>query len=68
MTTATISPKFQIAIPKYIREIMNLNSGMKFEIIPYDDRIELIPIKKMKEMRGILGEMDTSIKRTKDRI
>lgn len=68
MTTATISPKFQIAIPKYIREIMNLNSGMKFEVIPYDDRIELIPIKKMNEMRGILEGMNTDIKRTKDRI
>ena len=68
MITATLSPKFQIAIPKKIREILGLDSGVKFEIIPYDDRIELIPVKPARALKGLLKGMDTTIEREKDRL
>lgn len=68
MTTVTVSPKFQVVIPKVVREAMNLNSGMKFEVIYYENRIELIPVRAMKEMKGILKGIDTKIKREKDRL
>lgn len=69
MTTVTISPKFQIVIPKEVRTIMNLNSGMKIAVIPYGDRIELIPIQPIEKLRGILKGMDmTNIREKKDRI
>lgn len=68
MTTITLSPKFQIVIPKEIREAMELDSGMKFEIIPYEHRIELIPLQSIKKLRGSLKGIDTTIKREKDRI
>ncbi|MBU1151797.1 AbrB/MazE/SpoVT family DNA-binding domain-containing protein [Patescibacteria group bacterium] len=68
MTTITISPKFQIVIPKEIRDNMSLNSGMKLEIVPYKNRIELIPLKSIKSLRGSLKGIDTTIMREKDRI
>jgi AbrB family looped-hinge helix DNA binding protein len=68
MTTAVLSTKFQIVIPKMVRETMNINSGLKFEIISYGDRIELIPIKSLKELRGSLKGINTNIKREKDRL
>ena len=68
MITATLSPKFQIAIPKKITEILSLDSGVKFEIIPYDDRIELIPVKPARALKGLLKGMDTTIEREKDRL
>ncbi len=67
MMTITISPKFQIVIPKPIRDLLGLRPGQKVQAIAYEDRIELIPIRRMKEMRGFLRGMDTSVEREPDR-
>ncbi len=61
MTAVTVSPKFQIVIPKDIRESMGLVSGQKVQVLTYRNRIELIPIKPMKEMKGLLTEIDTAV-------
>ncbi|MEK6614557.1 MAG: AbrB/MazE/SpoVT family DNA-binding domain-containing protein [Bacteroidota bacterium] len=63
MTTTTISPKFQIVIPKEVREKAQLISGMKFEVVVYNNRIELIPLRSMKDLKGILRGIDTRIVR-----
>jgi AbrB family looped-hinge helix DNA binding protein len=68
MTTLTISPKFQIVIPKAIREMLGLRPGQRIQAIPYEDRIELIPVRRMKEMRGFLRGIETSIEREPDRV
>lgn len=68
MTTVTLSPKFQVVIPKEIREKINLNKGMKLEIMSYNGRIELIPIYPIKTLKGSLKGMDSIIIREKDRI
>lgn len=54
MTTVTVSPKFQVVIPKEIREKLALSSGTRVEVIPYENRIELIPIKPINQLKGIL--------------
>lgn len=68
MTTAVISQKFQVVIPKAVRETMNLSPGTRVEVIPYDNRIELIPIGSIKDLMGSLKGMDTTIIREGDRI
>ena len=68
MTTVTISPKFQIVIPRAIREMLGLRPGQKIQAIAFEDRIELVPIRPMRKMRGFLRGIDTSIKRDKDRV
>lgn len=68
MSTVTISPKFQVVIPKEIRIHMRLKAGQKVEMLEYDNRIELIPIQSMKSLRGFLKGMDTAIERDKDRV
>lgn len=68
MTAVTVSPKFQIVIPKEIRESMGIVSGQKVQIMSYQGRIEVIPLKPMKEMRGFLEGIDTSVVREQDRI
>ena len=67
MGTVTISPKFQVVIPKEIREKLNLSPGQKIQAIIYGDRIELIPIRPMKQMRGFLKGIDTRVDREADR-
>ncbi len=68
METVTVSPKFQIVIPRSVREALDLHPGEKIQIIRYENRIEFIPVKDIKKMRGFLKGMDTTVKREKDRI
>lgn len=68
MTAVTVSPKYQIVIPKEIRESMGIFSGQKVQIMSYQGRIELIPLRPMKEMKGFLEGIDTSVVREEDRL
>ncbi len=67
MTSVTVSPKFQVVIPKEVRVAMGIVSGQKIQMLTYRNRIELIPIKAMKKMRGFLKGINTEVKRDKDR-
>lgn len=68
MTIVTVSPKYQIVIPKEIRESMGIVSGQKVQIMSYQGRIEVIPLKPMKDMKGFLKGIDTTVIREEDRI
>ena len=68
MFTITVSPKYQIVIPKKVREKLKIQPGQKLQIIQYLDRLEIIPTKNMKDMRGFLKGMDTEINRDEDRL
>jgi AbrB family looped-hinge helix DNA binding protein len=68
MTAVTVSPKYQVVIPKAVRESMGIFSGQKIQVLTYQNRIELIPIKPMKKMKGFLKGIDTEVNRDKDRI
>jgi len=68
MTAVTVSPKFQIVIPKEIRESMGIVSGQKVQILTYQNRIELIPLRPMKSLKGFLKGMDTDVQRDSDRV
>ncbi len=68
MESVTISPKFQVVIPKQIRESLKLRPGQKVKAIQYDGRIELIPVVPMKSRRGFLKGIDTDVPREDDRV
>ncbi|MCU7922588.1 MAG: AbrB/MazE/SpoVT family DNA-binding domain-containing protein [Candidatus Thiodiazotropha sp. (ex Dulcina madagascariensis)] len=68
MTAVTVSPKYQVVIPKEVRDSMGIVSGQKIQMLTYRNRIELIPIKPMKKMKGFLKGIDTEVKRDMDRI
>jgi AbrB family looped-hinge helix DNA binding protein len=67
MESATVSPKFQVVIPKKVREQLGIQPGQKVRVIPYMGRIELIPVETIKENRGFLKGMDTEVEREPDR-
>ncbi|MEJ2588732.1 MAG: AbrB/MazE/SpoVT family DNA-binding domain-containing protein [Deltaproteobacteria bacterium] len=68
MQTITVSPKFQVVIPKLIRETMRLRPGQKLKVIEYEGRIELIPDREISELRGFIKGMDTEFEREGDRL
>ena len=68
METVTISPKFQIVIPRTIRETLKLKPGLKVQVLVYGNRIELIPLKEISEMRGFLEGINTGVEREPDRV
>ena len=67
MSTVTISPKFQIVIPKEVRESLSLAPGDRIEMIRLDGRIELVPIRPVKELRGLGKGLKNNFKREADR-
>lgn len=68
MTAVTVSSKFQVVIPKEIREALGIVSGQKIQMLTCGNRIELIPVKPMREMRGFLKGIDTNVDRDPDRV
>ncbi len=68
MNTVTVSPKYQVVIPKRVRNVMKIIPGQKVQVLMYENRIELIPVMPMKEMRGFLKGIDTNIEREADRV
>jgi AbrB family looped-hinge helix DNA binding protein len=68
METVTLSSKFQIVIPQAVRERMKLSPGERFRVIGYGDRVELIPVRPIREMRGRFKGIDTEIEREDDRL
>ena len=68
VTEVTVSPKYQIVIPKEIRESMGIVAGQKVQMMSYQGRIEIVPLKPMREMRGFLKGIDTTVVRDEDRI
>ena len=68
MHTVTVSPKFQVVIPKDIRDAMRLRPGQKLKVITYEGRIELIPDRDISELKGFLKGINTEFEREEDRL
>jgi len=66
--TVIVSPKFQVVIPRAVREPLSIRPGQKVQVIRYGDRIELILLRPAKKMRGFLKGMDTTVERETDRV
>ncbi|MEI7815106.1 MAG: AbrB/MazE/SpoVT family DNA-binding domain-containing protein [Coriobacteriia bacterium] len=63
MDVVTISPKFQVVIPKQVRDQLHLVPGQKVQAVAYAGRVEFIPVRPARELRGILRGMDTNVSR-----
>ena len=68
METVTLSPKYQVVIPKRIRERLRLRPGQKIQAILYEDRIELVPVRPARKLKGFLKGIDTDVPREGDRV
>jgi AbrB family looped-hinge helix DNA binding protein len=67
MPAVTVSPKYQIVIPKAVREKYSLRPGDKVEVIELDGRIELVPIRPVKALKGFIKGLKNTFERESDR-
>ena len=68
MQAVKISPKFQVVIPREVREKLHLVAGQRMQVVAYGNRIELIPERGIADMRGFLKGIDTTVERDPDRV
>ncbi len=68
MLTVTVSPKYQVVIPKEVREALKLRPGQRMQVVEHEGRIEFIPERDLKELRGFLKGINTEFKREGDRV
>jgi AbrB family looped-hinge helix DNA binding protein len=66
MEKVTVSPKFQVVIPRTVRERLRIVAGQELQVIAIGDRIELVPIRPMRKMRGFLKGYDPSFQREEE--
>jgi len=67
MATVTISPKFQVVIPKDVRDGLALSPGDKVEVIQLEGRIEIVPVKPIESLCGFLKGLTNTFEREGDR-
>jgi AbrB family looped-hinge helix DNA binding protein len=70
MDTVTVSTKYQVVIPRRVRNMLGIRPGQKGKVIAYNDRIELVPVsvRPVRESRGFLDGIDTTVEREPDRL
>ena len=66
MNTVTLTSEYQINFPKEIFEPIGCKAGTSFEVITHNNRVELVPIKRIKSLRGIFKGMDTTFEREEE--
>lgn len=68
MTVVTVSPKYQVVIPKDVREKLQIKPGQKVEAFALGNRIELVPVREPSELRGFLEGVPNDFTREPDRL
>lgn len=68
MKSVKISPKYQVVIPRKVRDHLKLSPGQRVQVIQYNNRIELIPERDILTMRGFLKGIDPEFNREEDRL
>jgi AbrB family looped-hinge helix DNA binding protein len=68
VATVRVSPKFQVVIPKEVREAMGLRPGQKLVVFRFQNRIEMVPVEPIKRLRGFARGIDTGVPRDRDRV
>ena len=68
MAVVTVSPKFQVVIPREVRDELGIEPGQKIQVIALGNRVEMIPVRSARSLRGFLKGIDTRLDRDADRV
>lgn len=67
METTTLSTKYQLVLPKAIRESLHLKPGQRFLVRASGQGIELVPCESLSDLRGFLAGADTRMDDIRER-
>ena len=68
MHAVTVSPKFQVVIPRAVRDNLKLRPGQRMQVIEYSGRVEFIPERDISDLRGFVKGINTDFSREADRV
>ncbi len=68
MQAVTVSPKYQVVIPRPVRNNLGIRPGQKMQVVEYEGRIEMVPEKDISELRGFLKGINIVFQRENDRL
>ncbi len=68
METVKVSPQFHVVFSRKVRKSLGIQPGQRLQVLVYNGRVELIPLRQMNEMRGFLRGIDTKVERDEDRL
>ena len=66
MNTVTISSKYQVVIPRTIREQFNLKPGQKIMFIPYNNTLRVVIVPAIEKAQGMFKGIGTDVQREKE--
>ena len=67
MPVVTVSPKYQVVIPKEVREELGIRPGQKVEAFAVGNRVELVPVEPLPSFRGRFPDLPP-LEREPDRL
>ncbi len=68
MQTVTVSPKFQVVIPRPVREHLHIRPGQKMQVVEYAGRVEFVPERDISELEGFVKGINIEFSRERDRV
>jgi AbrB family looped-hinge helix DNA binding protein len=68
MANVTVSPKFQVVIPREARESLHIRPGQKLQVLVYNRQLRFIPIRALRELRGAYKGVGSQVDRDDDRV
>ncbi|MFN2279816.1 MAG: AbrB/MazE/SpoVT family DNA-binding domain-containing protein [Candidatus Promineifilaceae bacterium] len=66
MNTVTISSKYQVVIPRAIREQFNLKPGQKLMFIPFKETLRVVIVPPIEDAQGMFAGIDSDPLREKE--
>ena len=68
MDTVLVSQKFQVVIPRSIRQALGIEPGQRLQAFRYGDRVELVSVRPLAQARSFLAGLDSHVEREVDRV
>lgn len=68
MSIITVSSKYQIVIPKEVRESLHIKPGQKLQALVVGGSVQLVPVEPIRGLKGFLGGVENDFTRDEDRL
>ncbi len=68
MASVTVSPKFQVVIPRAARESLHIRPGQKLQVLVYNGQLRFVPVRSLREMKGSYPGVGSEVERDSDRV